>query len=226
MIIVRIEFLRRKKERVLLHLDSGEPVELALEVLERHSLGTGDTIASRTLRTLVEDDSKWRVRQAALHLLSYRTRGTQELRRRLREKGFRTPLIKQCLETLSEQGLLDDRAFAASYARSHISARPRGPFRIEQELRKKGVAPEVAHDAVADVLQAAGITESALARKALEKWIRSQSLDTLDALGSSSPSPDREKVRRRLYGFLTRRGFGPGTARATLEEAGSLIPQA
>ena len=177
MIIVRVEILRRKKERILLHLDSGEPVELALEVLERHSLGPGDTVASHTLRTLVE------------------------------------------------HGLLDDRAFAASYARSHISARPRGPFRIEQELRKKGVAPDVAHDAVVGVLEAEGITESALARKALKKWIRSQSLDTLDTLVSSSPSTDREKVRRRLYGFLTRRGFSPGITRTTLDEAGSLIRQ-
>ncbi|GMR13146.1 MAG: hypothetical protein BMS9Abin29_1346 [Gemmatimonadota bacterium] len=226
MIIVRVELLRRKRERVLLHLDSGEPVELALEVLERRGLGPGDAVASRTLRTLVEQDAKWRVRQAALHLLSYRIRGTEELRRRLGQKGFRAPLIKQCLETLSEHGLLDDRAFAASYARSHISARPRGPFRIEQELRKKGVAPEVAHDAVEGVLEAEGITESALARKALEKWIRSQSLDTLNALVSPPPSPVREKVRRRLYGFLTRRGFSPGTTRAAVDEAGALIRQA
>ncbi len=225
MIIVRVEPLRRKSERVLLHLDSGEPVELALEVLERHRLGPGDAIAPRTLRTLVEGDVKWRVRQAALHLLSYRIRGTEELRRRLEEKGFRAPLIKQCLETLSEHGLLDDRAFAASYARSRISARPRGPFRIEQELRQKGVAPEVAHDAVAGVLEAEGVTESALAHKALKKWIRSQSLDTLDTLVSSSPSTDREKVRRRLYGFLTRRGFNSGITRTTLDEAGSLIRQ-
>ena len=110
MIIVRVELLRRKKERILLHLDSGEPVELALEVLERHSLGVGDTIAPHTLRTLVEGDAKWRVRQAALHLLSYRIRGTEELRRRLREKGFRAPLIEQCLETLAEHGLLDGPA--------------------------------------------------------------------------------------------------------------------
>ena len=81
----------------------------------------------------------------------------------------------------------------------------------------------MAHDAVVGVLEAEGITESALARKALEKWIRSQSLDTLDALVSSSPSMDREKVRRRLYGFLTRRGFSPGTTRTTLDEAGSMI---
>ena len=225
MIIVRVEPLRRKSERVLLHLDSGEPVELALEVLERHRLGPGDAIAPRTLRTLAEGDAKWRVRQAALHLLSCRMRGTEELRRRLKEKGFRAPLIKQCLEALSEHGLLDDRAFAASYARSHISARPRGPFRIEQELRQKGVAPEVAHDAVACVLEAEGITESTLARKALKKWIRSQSLDTLDALVSSSPSGDREKARRRLYGFLTRRGFSAGATRAALDEARELVRQ-
>ena len=226
MIITRIEPMRRKRERVLLHFDSGEPVELALEVLERHSLGRGDTIEPRTIRTLVEDDSKWRLRQAALHLLSYRTRGTEELRRRLKEKGFRPPLIKQCLETLAQQGLLDDRVFATSYARSHISARPRGPFRIQLELRNKGIAPEVAKDAVEGVLEDEGITELTLARKALTKWIGSQSRDTLNALLIPRPPEGREKVRRRLYGFLTRRGFGPDATRAALDEAESLARQA
>ncbi len=222
MIVVRVEFMRGRSGRVLLHLDSGEPVEIALEVLERHRLGLGDTLQPRTLRTLVEDDAKWRVRQAALHLLSYRTRGTEELRRRLRDKGFRAPLIKQCLETLSEQGLLDDRAFAAAYARSRVSARPRGPFRIEQELRKKGVAPEVARDAVAEVLDQEGVSEAALARKALAKWIASQSRGTLNALVSPPPSEAREKVRRRLYGFLARRGVGADATRLALNEAESM----
>lgn len=220
--IERLELVRGRAQRVLLHMDEGEPVEIALEVLERHRLGTGDSLAPRTLRTLVEDDAKWRVRQAALHLLSYRMRGTEELRRRLKDKGFRAPLIKQCLETLAEQGLLDDRAFAASYTRSRLAARPRGPFRIRQELRKKGVNEDVARDAITGVMEDEGVTEAALARKALAKWISSQSKDTLNALVAPPPSDARERVRRRLHGFLARRGFGADATRAALAEADSL----
>ena len=44
-------------------------------------------------------------------------------------------------------------------------------------------------------------------REVTDGWLRRQSPDVSDALASDVRSPEREKARRRLYGYLTRRGF-------------------
>ena len=104
--VLRIQLAPRKKNQVLVHLGETEDtesiaptepiasIELALDVVERSGIHVGDEITAKDLAQLQEDDAKWRVRQAALHLLSYRPRAEQELRRRLRSKGFEPAFVE------------------------------------------------------------------------------------------------------------------------------------
>ncbi|MFV1988702.1 MAG: hypothetical protein ACC682_15615, partial [Gemmatimonadota bacterium] len=67
-----------------------------------------------------------------------------------------------------------------------------------------------------------------LAREVAEKWVARQSAALPDALASDGRSPERDKARRRLHGYLTRRGFrgdalGEATRRAV--EVASLRPR-
>ena len=129
--VLRIQLMPRKKNRVLVHLDGlegQEPIEIALDVMERSGIHVGDTLAAKDLVRLQEDDTKWRTRQAALHLLAYRPRAEQELRVRLRSMGFPHAAVEWCLRLLEEQGLIDDHAFASAYVRSRIRLKPRGAF--------------------------------------------------------------------------------------------------
>jgi len=91
-------------------------------------------------------------------------------------------------------GLINDADFARQLTRSKLSAGA-SRRRVQQELFKRGVDREVADEAVAQVVEDEGIDDAAsiewVARK---KW---RTLETLDA-------PTR---RRRLYGFLARRGY-------------------
>ena len=84
--VLRIQLMPRKKNRVLVHLDGLqdlediEPLEIALDVVERSGIHVGDSVTAKDLAQLQEDDTRWRTHQAALHLLSYRPRAEQELR--------------------------------------------------------------------------------------------------------------------------------------------------
>ena len=55
------------------------------------------------------------------------------------------------------------------------------------------------------MLSSEDVSELELARAAVAKWARRS-------------GEDREKARRRLYGFLSRRGFGGDTVRQVMEE--------
>ena len=223
--VLRIQLTPRKKNQVLVHLEGTEPtkpiapIELALDVMERSGIHVGDDVTAKDLAQLQEDDRKWRVRQAALHLLSYRPRAEQELRRRLRSKGFPHALVEWCLRLLEEQGLIDDHAFASAFVRSRIRLRPRGRFRLAQELRQKGVSAEVAEQAIDRAFDSEDTSERALACAAARSWLSRQGPALTESLAGTDSSKERERARQRLHAFLSRRGFGLDVIRVGMEEA-------
>ncbi|MCI0801320.1 MAG: RecX family transcriptional regulator, partial [Chloroflexi bacterium] len=72
------------------------------------------------------DPSHIKAKNAALRLLSYRSRSEKEVERRLRGR-FTEDAIVQTLSDLSRQGLLDDAAFAKEWRERRERFRPRGP---------------------------------------------------------------------------------------------------
>ncbi len=217
--VLRIQLVPRKKNQVRVHIEGIEPLDIALDVMERSGIHVGNTVTAKDIARLEEDDTKWCVRQAALHLLSYRPRAEHELRIRLRSKGFPHATVEWCLRLLEEQGLIDDHAFASAYVRSRIRLRPRGRFRLTQELRQKGVSVEVAEHAIDQAFGDEETSEQALAQAAARCWLNRQGSTFLESLASKDRSEERERARRRLHAFLSRRGFGPDVIRLGLEEA-------
>jgi regulatory protein len=181
---------------------------VALEVLERHSLGVGDPLPSHRRHHLLNADADVRVRDTALHLLSHRARTRAELRRRLLDKGHPGPRVDACLRRLEERGLLDDEAVASAFVRDRLRFRPRGPRRLSAELRAKGIPADVAADVVAGVLEDQEISERDLAQRAARQWLSRQGQAVLGALAGEARSAASQKAQRRLHGYLARRGFG------------------
>jgi len=207
-LIARLEPLRPRGLRVRVHLDAGEPFDVALEALENLRLGVGDPLPSNRRHHLLNVDADVKIREAALSLLSHRARTRTELRRRLAAKGFRLARIALCLDRLHARGLLDDAAVAAAFVRDRLRHRPRGKIRLAQELRQRGVQPEVASQVVDEVLDDEAVTESSLVQRVVEGWLSRQSAATLRALVSRDDAAASEKAYRRLRGHLARRGFG------------------
>ncbi len=84
--------------------------------------------------------------QSALRLLGYRPRSEEELRLRLDRKGFPPHVTDRTLATLARLGMLDDREFAQAWVTARVG---RGPARLKQELRAKGVERSLVEEVVA-----------------------------------------------------------------------------
>jgi regulatory protein len=208
--IIRIDPLPPKGLRVRIHLDSpddpSEPLEVALEALQLARLGVGDTFGSDARSNLLDLDADVRVREAALGLLGHRARTRQELARKLRKRGFGADRIDTCLRRLEEKGLMNDAAVAAALVRDRLRHRPRGEARLVSELRAKGVEQSVASETIARVFADEEVSDTALAREAASAWLSRQGASVWEALADRG-SAERDKSRRRLYGYLARRGF-------------------
>jgi regulatory protein len=221
--ITRMEPLGPRGLRVLVHLDGAEPLEITLEAAERSRLGVGDRLSEDARKELTDLDADVRVREAALNLLSHRARTRRELETRLRRKGFPVGRIRPCLDGLEAKGLLDDEAVAAAFVRDRLRHRPRGKSRLASELRAKGVDADLATNAIERVYDDEEVTDVALAREAAESWVGRQGATTLEALGHAGHTPERDKARRRLYGYLARRGFRGEALTAALEHAERVV---
>lgn len=203
--IVSIQMPRRGGERVKLRLDSGQEVELAEEVVLRIGIREGEMIAAEALEEALQQDLEWRAREAGLRLLSHRPRTESELRARLARKGFPDAVVERCVAGLLEKGLVDDAAFAEMFARDRVRLNPRGRIRVIRELRAKGVEPATAGSALDEVFEQEEVDELGLAREAARKW-RPRS------------GEDATRERRRLTGFLARRGFPSEAVRQVVDE--------
>lgn len=218
-LVTRIEPLKPRGLRVLVHLDRGEPLEITLEALERSRLGVGDPLPSNRRHHLLDADADVRVRDAALHLISHRARTRAELRRRLQQKGFRPARIDPCLDRLQEKGLIDDAAVAAAFVRDRLRHRPRGRARLVSELRAKGLSTDLADEAVDRVFEDEEVSDADLSLEVVERWVSRQGPSLLAALASRESAPERDRARRRLAGYLGRRGFRGDALREAMEQA-------
>jgi regulatory protein len=215
-LVAQITPLDRRGRRVRVGLDDGTGLELALEVVERAGLGAGDPVDEALCARLVDDELRWRARNTALGFLAHRPRSRAETQRRLQRAAFPPKIVHACLDQLAADGLLDDGAFADAFVRDRLHLRPRGPARLEQELRGRGVGGAEAEAAVARGLADAGVSDESLAIEAALKWLRGKGARERDALVSARFGPDRDSALRRLIGFLKRRGFGGEAVRSAL----------
>lgn len=146
-------------------------------------------------------------REICLRLLSDRARTRQELAQTLGRKGVPDEAALTVLERFDEVGLIDDAAFAGQWVRARHTHRGLARRAIAQELRRKGVADEVAGDALAEVdLE----SEERRARELVDRKLRTMPASTPD---------ERVVAGRRLVGMLARKGYGGSTVYRVVREA-------
>ena len=131
----------------------------------------------------------------ALEVLARGPKATKDLGRWLAQREHSPDDISATLERLTERGLLNDAAYATMFARSRLTTHHMSRRRISAELAKRGVERAVADAAIAEVMEDEAIDERAMVRAAAVKKLRS--LAKLEA----------DVQRRRLYGFLARKGY-------------------
>ncbi len=146
-------------------------------------------------------------REICLRLLTERSRTRRELARALRERGVPDEAAGVVLERFDEVGLIDDAAFAGQWVRSRHNQRGLARRAIAVELRRKGVADDVADEALAEVDAA---SEERRARELVVGKLRTMPADT----------PERRAgAARRLVGMLARRGYPSGIAYRVVRDA-------
>ena len=176
-------------------IDGKQGAMLSIDAVERLRLGTGVEIDERMLAAIEREAAILGTYDRAVAMLAARGRASAELRRLLVRKGEPADRVTVAIERLTAEGYLDDAAYARQFAHSKITGVGLSKRRLQQELGKRGVARDVAEQAVGDVFESEGVDDSASIERVARKKLRS--------LGGA----DEATRRRRLYAFLARRGY-------------------
>lgn len=169
---------------------------LGLAAIERLGLAVGvSTVGWEAV--IAREEAVLRTYDRAVMMLAARGRAAKDLERQLLRKGEPAELARLAVERLASEGFLDDTAYARSYVRSKASGAGFARRRIQQELGRKGVERAAADDAIEEIFQEEEIDEVAAATTLASKRIR------------SLRNVDPQSRKRRLYAYLTRRGYSP-----------------
>jgi regulatory protein len=141
-----------------------------------------------------EPSSPERAYLYALRILNARDYTVARLREKLHGRGFDDADVEAVLGRMVSEGWVDDRRFAERFAESAVaSGRYYGP-RLRQEMRRRGVQPELVSEVLGRILLERDEAEEV--RAIVERRFSGFSFST---------ASDREKCR--TIGFLQRRGF-------------------
>jgi regulatory protein len=176
------------------------------EALVQSAFRVGQVIHTEELAALADLAGRARAFDAATNALAARGRSRRELERSLTRKGIQVIHIDEALDRLERVGLLDDAAFARAFVRAKVMGRGTSVWAIRRELGRKGVARELADAAIHDVMGEQEVDELSIARQeGARRWRSLQRLDPVVA-------------KRRLMGFLMRRGFPGQVVRTVVQE--------
>lgn len=190
----------RRKNLTQLYLDGEPGPKVDTEVFLLSRLKPGDELTQEELSELMERSDARRAREKALYLLEHRSHSKRELTEKIARTAASREAAQAAADRLEEIGLIDDRAFAESYARELFLRKRFGALRVRQELSRKGIDRELIDQVMAPYLEEdTGEENIALVlAKRYPLW------------------REDEKVRRRAVAALQRLGYSYGQIRAVM----------
>ena len=202
---------------------NGTPfVVLHTVLVENFGLRVGLQIEAEVIKKLIAADEVMRAKNYALRLLREKTdndavdetessRPTvkpkpytkSEMGQRLAREGFSEKAIGTAIEELIDSGQIRDRKYAENWVIRRQKSNPRGKTLLKRELLDKGVDRETAEQVVAQVKTE---NEANLALQIAQKRVKQYRRLPVHV------------AKRRLHGFLARRGFESEIVRQVLEQ--------
>ena len=202
--VQRLRESPRRPGRYVVTLTDGREFVVGVAALsDVGATSVGVTLTAGALELLAHESRLISLVDRALATLARGRRTRRELEIRLRRLESAPGLVEQALDRLVASGVLSD----VDVARAEASARLRrgeAPLRVRRALQQKGISGTTAAEAVSAAVTEDGFDELTSCAAAAAK--RQRALSTLPP----------NVARRRLVGFLQRRGYSGTAIRSAL----------
>lgn len=190
----------RRKGLSALFLDGEFVCNIDTETLLKFRVRPGEELSDEQLRGLICAGDRRRAEEKALFLLEHRSHSQKELADKISRVTSREA-AEAAARRMAELGLVDDEAYARSFAAELLGRKGLSASRARQELLRRGIARDLAEAAVEEA-----------APDPVEKIRELVGKKYSAALG------DDEKARRRAVAALQRLGYRWDDIRTALDQ--------
>lgn len=195
MTITGLERQKKNRHRVSVYLDGEFAFGLNEDAVFRFGLHKGMALDEEQRAEIERYDNLVQAKLYAERLIGTRMRSERELRQRLKQKEISQEAIDEIVATFQRVHLLDDAEFARMWVRDRLRLRPRSASALRRELRAKGIREDI----VTVVLD--------------EAFAEKEDIDVARELAAAycrkHPNVTGDVLKRRLAGFLQRKGYTP-----------------
>ena len=146
--ITDIEIKKNNLNIVKLYLNSKLFAEIDYSVIQELDLHVGKVVSEQVLKIIEHKSKLSGAKIEAIRFLSYRPRSEWEIEKKLYDKKYQSNIIKNTINWLKEERLIDDHDFAIQWIRYQIGKKPAGRIKLRNELYKKGIDRKIIDSAV------------------------------------------------------------------------------
>jgi regulatory protein len=202
--ITDIQVQKKHPSRRSIFLDGRFFCGVSDEVAVKFHLKRGMEIDDDELKELLCEEELSKAKNYVYRILARRMYTRKEIRDKLVERGYMNEVIQDVIATLERYGYLDDRIYAEEWIHSRIRLKPKGKTALRQELARKGIEKSIIEGALNQAFDES--KEADMVLNLARQKVRSYSGD------------DPSTARRKLQGFLLRRGFDFETVRDAIKQ--------
>lgn len=174
-----LRYKRAKEGVYTIYFEQEKEYSFYEEVIIKHSLLLKKSITEKQLEELLKENKSYEVYYSALSLLKRKAQTAYEVEKNLETKGFPKEDIEKTISKLKEQGYLNDAIYAKSFVYNQLITTSRGPKKIMEELKKKGVVEENYKEALEQYTEE---IEQEKINKIIQKAVKSNQRKSANAL--------------------------------------------
>lgn len=164
----------------------------------------GKELSDQEIEKIIYEDKITKGKKYLLMLLSRRLYSRYEISGKLKNKEYPEKIITELIFWLENNNYINDKLFAEMWAQFRLQNKPIGRYKLNQELRAKGVKQDIIQKIIDKTYEE--MDERTLARKLIKEKIVSSKIKNIKI--------DPKKI----YNFLIRRGFSTEISRNIYHE--------
>jgi len=177
----------------VVYIDNKSKYNIDEVIINLLDLYVDKELSSYEINKIILEDEIGKGKKYVLRLLNRRSYSKYEIINKLKIKGYSKNVISDIIFWLEKKEYIDDELFANMWAQSRMKNKPIGRYRLNQELKRKGINQGIINKVLDKIYN--DVDELILARDLINKKITSLKLKNIPV------NPDR------IYNFLLRRGF-------------------
>ncbi len=183
------ELIIQKKNKQRVNVFLNDKYAFALDIMQAASLHCGQKLTNEKISELKTEDEYNMALNSSFRFLGHRARSIKEIEIYLTGKDFSDDIIQKVIKKLLDEKYLDDIDFARMWIESRTKFNPKGAWALRFELRQKGVVDSIIENTLFEH------DDNKAAWDAIQKKL------------SLWKNLEPENFRKKLYTFLSNRGF-------------------